>query len=170
MRGNRRDLLVGACAVSAGVHAALVPAHGEEGIVAGAMFAAASLVLLAVSVALTLRPGSRPAAGAAAVVLGGLVLAYVAAATVGLPLLGSESRGIEALALGTKVVEGLGLLLALGELRVSAGRVLPLPFSALIAAMAAFVTLGLSGSHVAHGDDHAHPGGAAGQSSHHEAP
>ena len=152
---RRRDLLVGACAASAGVHAALVPAHAQEGLAAGATFAAAAVALVAVAVALTVRPGSRSAAGAAVLVLGGLVLSYVAASTVGLPLLHSDSEGVDALALGTKLVEVAALALAVGELRASARSVVPLPFTALLAVVVAFGVLPFAGGHPSAGHEHA---------------
>ena len=53
----RHDVVILACAVSAGIHGALAPAHFAEGRAAGAGFVATTLVLTGLLVALTLRPG-----------------------------------------------------------------------------------------------------------------
>lgn len=104
--------LVGACAISLGIHAALTPQHLHEGAGPGAGFLA-SAVLLAVVVAWsTLRPADRTAVAAAGAVLAGLLAAYALAVTTGVPVLHPEPEPVEGLALVTKVVEGAGVLAA----------------------------------------------------------
>ena len=81
-----RDLVIVACAISAGIHAALAPGHLAEGMAAGVAFGVSAAML----------------AGAA-------VLLVV---TTGLPLLHPEPEPVEALALFTKAVEAIGLFAA----------------------------------------------------------
>lgn len=111
-----RDLVIVACAISAGIHAALVPDHLAEGVAAGAGFAAATVLLAVAVVALTRRPSS-PALAASAAVLAGLVGSYGLAVTIGLPLLHPHPEPVDALALFTKVVELIGLVAATQLLR-----------------------------------------------------
>ena len=54
----RGDVVILACAVSAGIHGALAPDHFDEGTGAGLGFVAATVVLAALVVWLTLRPAS----------------------------------------------------------------------------------------------------------------
>lgn len=108
-----RDLLVLACASSAGVHAALTPEHLHERVAAGAGFLVSALVVGSLGVVLTLRPESRLAAHAAAAVLAGLVLAYALAVTTGLPVLHPDPEPVDGLGLATKAVELAGLAAAL---------------------------------------------------------
>lgn len=112
-----RDAVIVACAVSAGIHAGLVPEHFADGAGAGLGFAASALALAGLVVALTRRPlGAVPVAGSA-VVLTGLLAGYALATTSGLPLLHPEPEPVETLALFTKGVEALGLALCLDLLR-----------------------------------------------------
>jgi hypothetical protein len=99
-----RDVVIVACAISAGVHAALVPGHG-------AAFAGAASVLAAVAVALTRRT-SRLASTAAAISLAGLLAGWALAVTAGLPLLHPEPEPVTGLAVFAKAVEAAGLLSA----------------------------------------------------------
>jgi len=109
----RRDLLIVTCAVSAGVHAALVPEHLEESTATGGGFIAATVLLAALVVALTRRPDSRPVTAAAALTLAGLIVSYVLATTTGVPILQTEPEPVDGLALATKAIELLGLAAAL---------------------------------------------------------
>lgn len=84
---SKRDLLIVACAVSAGVHAALAPAHFQESFVEGAGFVAATAVLAVVVGALAFFPASRLVVIAAAFVFAGLLVSYAFAAATGIPLL-----------------------------------------------------------------------------------
>ena len=107
-----RDLLVLACAVSAGIHAALVPDHLAEGTGAGLGFLAAAIGLAVLAVALTRQPHSASALGAAGVILAGLLVSYALAVTSGVPVLHPDPEPVDGLALFTKGVELAGLLAA----------------------------------------------------------
>ena len=64
MTAHRRialDAVIVACAVSAGIHAALAPAHFAEGATMGGGFLGSSIVLAALAAVLTRRPDSRVA-------------------------------------------------------------------------------------------------------------
>jgi hypothetical protein len=111
-----RDLVIVACAISAGIHAALAPEHFPEGTGAGMGFLAAALILAAVAVGLTRRPGSGLLLGVAAASFAGLLGSYALAATTGLPLLHPEPEPVTGLALFTKGVEAVGLFAAVSSL------------------------------------------------------
>ncbi|HEX5800986.1 MAG TPA: hypothetical protein VFY02_12810 [Gaiellaceae bacterium] len=102
----RRDMVILACAVSAGIHAALVPGHGLPFVAATGLLAVSVLVL-------TLRPASLLALAAAATVLAGLLGSYALAVTTGLPFLHPQPEPIDGLALATKAIEAVGLAAAL---------------------------------------------------------
>lgn len=110
--GALHAVLVDAAAISLGIHAALTPAHFEEGTGPGAGFLASALVLATLVVWSTLDSGSRAAVAAAGTVLGGLLVAYALAITTGVPVLHPETEPVESLALVTKAVEGVGVLAA----------------------------------------------------------
>jgi hypothetical protein len=111
------DIVILACAISAGIHGALVPGHFEEGIGAGVGFAAATLALAGLVVWLTWRPASASALAAAALTFAGLLASYALTATTGLPVLHPEPEPVDGLALVTKGIEAAGLLAASGLLR-----------------------------------------------------
>lgn len=108
----RRDIVILACAISAGIHGALVPGHFDEGTGAGLGFAAATVLLAALVVALTLRPASALALAGAAAVFVGLLVSYALATTTGLPVLHPDPEPVDGLALATKAIEAVGLLAA----------------------------------------------------------
>jgi hypothetical protein len=108
----KRDVLIVTCAVSAGIHAALIPEHLEESTAAGGGFIAATVLLGALAVALTRRPDSVSVVLAAAVTLAGLIVSYALATTSGMPVLMPKPEPIEGLALATKAVELLGIAAA----------------------------------------------------------
>ena len=108
----RRDVVILVCAISAGIHGALAPAHFDEGVGAGVGFAAATLALASLVVAMTLRPTSALALVGAAAVLGGLLVSYLFAVTTGLPPLHPEPEPLDGLALATKAIEAIGLVFA----------------------------------------------------------
>ena len=112
----RSDLVILACAISAGVHGALVPSHFEESTAPGLGFAAATVALAGTLVWLTWRPASVLALAAAVATLSGLLTSYALAITTGLPLLHPHTEPVEGLALATKAIEAVGLLAALGLL------------------------------------------------------
>jgi len=100
-----------ALAASAGVHAALVPAHAAEGAWVAAMFAVAAIGLAATAVLVerTRRPAT---CSPAALLLGALLAAYaVSRVTTLWPL--PHAERIDVLGAVTKLLEAAGLLLAL---------------------------------------------------------
>jgi hypothetical protein len=109
-----RDVVILACAISAGIHAALVPGHGFA-------FVAATALLAVVVLALTLRPAGALPLAAAATVLAGLVGGYALAATTGLPLVHPDPEPVDGLALATKAIEAVGLATALVLIHRSKG-------------------------------------------------
>jgi hypothetical protein len=108
----RRDVVVVACALSAGIHAALAPSHLDEGSAAGGAFLAAAVLLGALMVVLT-RHASAPLIALAAVTLAALITSYGAAITSGFPVLHPSPEPVEGLAVATKLVEAVGLAAAL---------------------------------------------------------
>jgi hypothetical protein len=106
----RGGIVVLACAISAGIHGALAPAHFDEGMGAGVGFVLATLLLAVLAVVLTLRPERALALAAVAAVLVGLLASYALAVTTGLPLLHPEPEPVEGLALATKAIEAAGLV------------------------------------------------------------
>jgi len=111
LAGSRPEIVVIACAVSAGIHGALVPEHFAEGTGAGVGFVVATVSLAAVVVWVT-RRSSRRALAAAAALLGGLIVSYALAATAGLPVVHPDPEPLDGLALATKSFEAVGLLAA----------------------------------------------------------
>jgi hypothetical protein len=112
----RRDVVILACAVSAGIHGALAPAHYAEGTGAGIGFVASTVLLAVLAVALTLRPADALPLVGAAVVFAGLLGSYALATTTGFPLLHPEPEPVDGLALVTKAFEAVGLVTALSLL------------------------------------------------------
>lgn len=112
----RVELVILACAVSAGIHAALVPEHLEEGTGAGIGFLAAALLLGALAVTLTRRPSRRNLIATAAV-FAGLIVSYLLVLTTGVPVLHPDVEPVDGLALVTKTVELLGFAGALSLAR-----------------------------------------------------
>ena len=108
----RTDLVILACAISAGIHGALVPAHLDESRAAGWAFALATAILAVLAVVLTRRPAAHAPLVLAAGTLAGLLGAYALAITTGLPLLHPEPEPVEGLALVTKAIEAVGLVVA----------------------------------------------------------
>jgi hypothetical protein len=107
------DVLIASCAISAGIHAALVPEHLREETAAGVGFLASAALLAVLCVALTYRPESRLAVGAAGAVFAGLIAAYALAITVGVPVLHPDQEPADGLGLVTKAIELVGLAAAL---------------------------------------------------------
>ncbi len=112
----RGDVVILACAISAGIHGALVPGHLDEGIGAGLGFVGATVALAGLVVWLTWRPANASALAAVALTLGGLLASYALATTTGLPVLHPDPEPVDGLALVTKAIEGIGLLAASGLL------------------------------------------------------
>jgi hypothetical protein len=111
-----RDVVIVACAISAGIHAALAPGHLAEGAAPGASFVAAAALLAGLVLALTRAVSAAALAGAAAL-LGGLIASYGLAVTTGLPLLHPHPEPVGGLALFTNAVELAGLLASVRLLR-----------------------------------------------------
>jgi hypothetical protein len=112
----RLDIVILACAVSAGIHGALVPDHFREGMGAGIGFVVATVLLAVLAVVLT-RNQSRIALAAAAAVFIGLIFSYALAITAGLPVLHPDVEAVDGLALFTKAVEVAGLITAASLVR-----------------------------------------------------
>lgn len=142
-----RDGLIVCCAISAGVHAALVPEHMRESVATGAGFVGATVALVVLVLGLTARPESRAVTSVAGLVLLGLLVSYAVASTSGIPILHPEVDSIDAVGVLTKAVEVLGLGLALGLRGSVRSRTIPVPLAGLIAVFSALVALSLAGHH-----------------------
>jgi hypothetical protein len=112
----RGDVVILACAISAGIHGALVPRHFDESAGAGLGFLAATVALAGLVLWLTGRPANPSAIAAAAVTFAGLLGSYALATTTGLPVLHPDPEPVDGLALVTKAIEAAGLLAASGLL------------------------------------------------------
>jgi hypothetical protein len=108
----RGDVVILACAISAGIDGALAPGHFDEGIGAGLGFVAATVALAGLVVWLTWRPANATALAAAALTFAGLLASYALATTTGLPVLHPDPEPVDGLALVTKAIEAAGLLAA----------------------------------------------------------
>jgi hypothetical protein len=114
-----RDVVIVACAVSAGIHAALTPDHFQEGAGAGGGFLVATILLGALALVLTRWP-SGAALATAVLVLTCLIVSYALVLTTGVPGLHPEVEPLDGLALVTKLFEAAGALAALDLLRAPA--------------------------------------------------
>jgi len=114
----RTDVVILTCAISAGIHGALVPEHAGEGTGAGLGFVAATVLLAVLAGALTLRPSSELAFAGTIFVFAGLLVSYAAAVTTGVPVLHPEREAVDGLALFTKAIEVFGLVTAVAALRL----------------------------------------------------
>jgi hypothetical protein len=112
----RTDLVILTCAISAGIHGALVRDDFKEGTGAGLGFALATVLLAALAVVLTRKP-TQPALLATAAGFAGLIASYALVITTGFPVLHPEPEAIDGLAVFTKAVEAIGLVLAVSLLR-----------------------------------------------------
>jgi hypothetical protein len=121
------DVVIIACAISAGIHGALVPGHFEEGTGAGLGFAAATVALAGLIVWLKWRPASASALAAAAVTFTGLLGSYALATTTGLPVLHPDPEPVDSLAVASKAIEAAGLLAATSLLWRRVALTLPQP-------------------------------------------
>jgi hypothetical protein len=124
--GLRRDAVIVTCAISAGIHGALVPEHFREGTGAGTGFVVATALLAALAVALTHDPSQLALAGAT-VVFAGLIVSYALAVTTGVPVLHPEVEAVDELALFTKAIEIAGLVAAASLVRRPSLASLPQP-------------------------------------------
>ena len=112
----RTDVVILTCAISAGIHGALVGDHFGEGAGSRIGFVVATVLLAALAVALTRRPTQLVLAGAA-LVFAGLLASYALALTTGLPVIHPEREALDGLALFTKAIEAIGLVTAATLLR-----------------------------------------------------
>ena len=122
----RVDIVILTCAVSAGIHAALVPAHFGEGTGAGTGFVVATVLLALLAIVLTRRP-SQLALITTVLVFAGLIVSYALVLTTGLPVLHPDVEAVNGLALFTKAVEVLGLITAASLVRRPSLLALPQP-------------------------------------------
>jgi hypothetical protein len=122
----RRDVVILACAVSAGIHGALAPAHFDEGVGAGIAFAVSAAALAGLALWLTLRPAGPLPSAVAALVFAGLLVSYALATTTGVPVLHPEPEPFDGVALATKAFELVGLVTASSLLRRRPAVSLPL--------------------------------------------
>jgi hypothetical protein len=106
----RTDLVILSCAISAGIHGALIPDHFEEGTGAGFGFVAATVLLGVLAVVLTRKP-TQAALLATAAVYAGLIASYALVLTTGFPVLHPETEPVDGLALFTKAIEAVGFVL-----------------------------------------------------------
>jgi hypothetical protein len=167
-----RDAVIVACAISAGIHAALTPDHFAEGSGAGLGFLGATVLLALLVVTLTRQPTAAASLGAVAV-LAGLIGSYVLAITSGLPLIpraraGRRPRRLHEGDRGSRSIRGGASRLARTpcvraaastterntDMKTHAYRPIPLALTMLIAIFSALVALAVSGGHdaAAHGD------------------
>ena len=115
-------LVVLAAAVSAGIHTGLVPEHLDEMPLLGVSFILATLALLVIGAAVAIRPEAQLPASLAAFLFAGLILAYVASRTNGLPVLEPEAERVDAIGIVTVAVQLVGLLAALWLTRTAGGQ------------------------------------------------
>lgn len=106
-------MVVFACAASAGIHAGIVPEHLREEPRLGIAFIVAVLALIATGSAMAVRPSAAPVAWTAAIVLGGLILGYIASRTTGIPVLAPDREAIDGVGVVAVGIELLGLICAL---------------------------------------------------------
>jgi hypothetical protein len=112
----RVDIVILVCAISAGVHGALVKDHFQEGTGAGVGFVVATVLLAAVAIILTHHRSQFVVVGAA-VILAGLIVSYMLVITTGVPVLHPDVEAVNGLALFSKTIEVLGLLAASSLIR-----------------------------------------------------
>jgi len=113
----RGDVVILVCAVSAGIHGALVPDHFDEGTGAGVGFVLATVLLVALVGGLTRHAENEWLLACALVTLLALLASYLLAVTTGLPVFHPNPEPVEGLALATKAIEAVGVLAAWSLLR-----------------------------------------------------
>ena len=112
----RTNVVILSCAISAGIHGALVPDHFRESSGAGIGFVAATVLFAVLAVVLTRSPSQRALVATAAVFIG-VIAGYAFAITTGVPVLHPDVEAIDGLALFTKAVEAAGLVTAASLVR-----------------------------------------------------
>jgi hypothetical protein len=106
------DIVVLACALSAGVHAGLVPEHLHESPLLGTSFALGAALAALLAFALPRVRGSVWLPAAAAALLGGLIVAYGLSRASGLPVLEAEPEALDPFGVAAKAIELAGLVCA----------------------------------------------------------
>ena len=101
----RIDIVILACAVSAGIHGALVAGSLRRGHGRRARLRRATVLLAALAVALTRKPTQLASARRGGRSFAGLIVSYALAITTGVPVLHPEVEAVDGLALFTKAVE-----------------------------------------------------------------
>jgi hypothetical protein len=116
-------VLLAAASVSAGVHAALAPEHLHEWLPLGVLFVLAAVALAVAAAALALRPANPWPARVLGLLLAGTIATYALTRLAPLPPFDPEREPLDTLGVVTKVVEAVGLVLALriSQLRLSRG-------------------------------------------------
>ena len=112
----RIDIVILVCAISAGIHGALVKDHFREGTGAGVGFVVATVLLAVVALILTHNQSPFVVVGAA-VILAGLIASYALVITTGVPVLHPDVEAVNGLALFSKTIEVLGLVTATSLMR-----------------------------------------------------
>src|SRR5438105_445439 len=107
------SLVVFSCAASAGIHAGLVPEHLREEPGLGVAFMLAVAVLLITGAAAAFRPADRRVARLSVVLFGGLIAAYAASRTTGIPLLAPDPEAVDGVGVVAVAIEVAGLACAL---------------------------------------------------------
>ena len=108
-----RNIVLMACAASAGVHTGLVPSHLAENPWLGLAFMGAVGLLLALTVSLARTGEPRRRAAQAAALLVVLIVAYSLSRTVGLAPLEEDVERVDALGVLTQGVQIAGVIAAL---------------------------------------------------------
>lgn len=115
VNGSVRGAVALVCAASAGVHAALVPAHLREGTPIGGAFVVSVLLLAAAALWVRTTPG---AAYWVAAVLLAVAGCYLLSRTTGLPPLIPEPEPIDAVGTLTSLAEVAAAVAVLGLPRI----------------------------------------------------
>ncbi len=109
----RTGLLALAVTFSAGIHAGLVPEHLAEMPALGYAFIVAAAVGGAIAVALVYRPDDRRLPIVAGLLLIGEIVSWGLFVTVRVPGFSETPEPVETIALVSKLIEALGVLVAL---------------------------------------------------------
>ncbi len=113
-----RWLLSVACAISAGVHLALVPEHLHESLILAAGFAVTAVALFATAVWNARGPASAESAALTSGLLVVLIALFAASRSIGLPGV-AEAEPLDVVGGLTQVVQVIGLAAALTLMRRS---------------------------------------------------
>ncbi len=109
---KRTGLLALAVTFSAGIHAALAPEHLTEMPPLGYAFIVAAILGAAIAAALVARPGDRRVAGLAGLFCLGQIATWALFVTLPMPGFAGTPEPVETIALVSKAVELVGVVLA----------------------------------------------------------